>query len=443
MSIRNKDFDKDLNEIHRYISDDEKMDDKEKSEIFNLVMKKIEKEKKKKQEEQTKCKRNLKKNFGGEDKIAKVVVAALVAVIIGGTVTVGAKTMFMRTPIAKYFNIGSVNDTARKEKLEKTTGKMLQNLNISNKQNGLTVSINQIFGDDYACYLSVNVTGFQKNKKFNVLSGKGTFGEMNVDVPDKSIVQTSIHDEGMDADNSKNYLLIIGCEKMKGSHVKLQLKDFGYYNDKDEFLPVIKGTWNMDFDLTYSTNPEKYTVNKKINIYGAKAVWNDVTFTPISASVSLTMKEKNDAELPTGIKPNDELCVNFADGSSISSYDIDDDAVYNDTTNISISFSEIKNLDDIISVTFAGETYTIQPKVHLKNQSSKRYTSFYDIFRPNKEMKCLFVFSDDMHKILKKYETRSGDNAAFEKKAQKVEPVMEKDNKLNKLPSLVYLARRF
>lgn len=339
MSIRNKDFDKDLNEIHRYISDNEKMDDKEKSEIFNLVMKKIEKEK---QEEQTKCKRNLKKNFWGEDKITKVVVAALIAVVIGGTVTVGAKTVFMRTPIAKYFNIGSENDAAQKEKMEKTTGKMLQNLNISDKQKGITVSVNQIFGDDYACYLSMNVTGFQNNKKTDVLSGRGTFGEVNVDVPDRSIIQTSIHDEGMDEDNSKNYLLIIGCEKMKGSHVKLQLKDFGYYNDKDEFLPVIKGTWNLDFDLTYSTNPEKYTVNKEINIYGAKAVWNDVTFTPISVSVSLTMKEKNDAELPTGVKPNDELCVNFADGSSISSYDVDDDAIYDDTTNISIVSQKLK-----------------------------------------------------------------------------------------------------
>ena len=436
MSMRNKDFDKELNNIQHYISDDEKMDDKEKSEIFNLVMKKIEKEK---QEEQTERKRD----FPRKNKITKVVAAALAAVIIGGTVTVGAKTIFMRTPIAKYFNIGSVNDAAQKEKLEKTTGKMLQNLNISDEQKGLKVSINQIFGDDYACYLSVNVTGFQKNKKFDRLSGKGTFGEVNVDIPDKSIIQTSLHDEGMNDDNSKNYLLIIGCEKMKGSHVKLQLKDFGYYNDKDEFLPVIKGTWNLDFDLTYSANPKKYTVNKEINIYGAKAVWNDVTFTPISASVSLTMKDKNDAELPTGVKPNDELCVNFADGSSISSYDVDDDAIYDDTTNISISFSEIKNLEDIVSVTFAGETYTIQPKKCLKNNSNNQNTLFCSIFRPNKVMKCAIVFSDDMHKILKKYEIKNGDNAAFEKKAQKVESVVEKDNKLSKLPSLVYITHRF
>lgn len=436
MSMRNKDFDKELNNIHHYISDDEKMDDKEKSEIFNLVMKKIEKEK---QEEQTKRKRD----FPRKNKITKVVAAALAAVIIGGTVTVGAKTIFMRTPIAKYFNIGSVNDAAQKEKLEKTTGKMLQNLNISDEQKGLKVSINQIFGDDYACYLSVNVTGFQKNKKFDKLSGKGTFGEVNVDIPDKSIIQTSLHDEGMNDDNSKNYLLIIGCEKMKGSHVKLQLKDFGYYNDKDEFLPVIKGTWNLDFDLTYSANPKKYTVNKEINIYGAKAVWNDVTFTPISASVSLTMKDKNDAELPTGVKPNDELCVNFADGSSISSYDVDDDAIYDDTTNISISFSEIKNLEDIVSVTFAGETYTIQPKKCLKNHSNNQNTSFCSIFRPNKVMKCAIVFTDDMHKILKKYEVKSCDNRVFEKKAQKIEPMVEKNNKLNKIPSLVYIAHRF
>ena len=440
MSIRNKDFDNDLKELHRYISDDEKMDNKEKSEIFDLVMKKIEKEK---QEEPTKCKRNLKKKFSGENKITRVVAAALITVIIGGTVTVGAKTIFMRTPIAKYFNIGSVNDATQKERMEKTTGKMLQNLNISDEQKGLKVSINQIFGDDYACYLSVNVTGFQKNKKFDKLSGKGTFGEVNVGVPDKSIIQTSLHDEGMENDNSRNYLLIIGCEKMKGSHVKLQLKDFGYYNDKDEFLSVIKGTWNLDFDLTYSTNPEKYTVNKEINIYGAKAVWNDVTFTPISASISLTMKEKNDAELPTGVKPNDELCVNFADGSSISSYDIDDDAIYNDTTNISISFSEIKNLDDIVSVTFAGETYTIQPKKCLENYSNNQSASFGGIFRPNKVMKCAIVFSDDMHKILKKYELRNCGNAGFEKKARRVETVVEKDNKLNKLPSLVYIAHRF
>ena len=436
MSIRDKDFDKALNNIYHYISDDEKMDDKEKSEIFNLVMKKIEKEK---QEEQTKRKRD----FPRKNKITKVVAAALAAVIIGGTVTVGAKTIFMKTPIAKYFNIGSVNDATQKEKLEKTTGKMLQNLNISNEQKGLKVSINQIFGDDYACYLSVNVTGFQKNKRFDKLSGKGTFGEVNVDIPDKSIIQTSIHDEGINDDNSKNYLLIIGCEKMKGSHVKLQLKDFGYYSDKDEFLPVIKGTWNLDFDLTYSANPKKYTVGKEINIYGAKAVWNDVTFTPISASVSLTMKDKNDAELPTGVKPNDELCVNFADGSSISSYDVDDDAIYDDTTNISISFSEIKNLEDIVSVTFAGETYTIQSKKNLENYSNNQNTSFCSIFRPNKVMKCAIVFSDDMHKILKKYEVRNCDNAAFEKKAQKVEPIVEKANKLNKFPSLVYLARRF
>ena len=314
------------------------------------------------------------------------------------------RKLMQNMPVDDIDGIEAMEDGAKKDKLQKSTEKMVQNLSVSDTVKGIKSSIDQAFGDDYACYLSMNVTGFQKNKKYDDLSGNGTFGEIEpiISGTDNSIVQTSIQNEGGKDDGSNNYLLTLGCEKMEGRHITLKLKDFGYYNDKEKFIPVIKGTWTLDWKLSYSTDPKKFVVDKNIDIYGSKAVWNDISLTPISASVSLTMLKENAAEMPEGVDPNNELYVDFADGSRISSRFADPEAVYDNTTNISLNFSKIKDLDDIVSV-----TYPIHPE---KAPHKNIYT--------NKEMKFSLSFSDDMYKVLKATKTKTYKDPDFKKKAQ-------------------------
>lgn len=412
MTINDKELDNKLNELHLYIDEENKptMDEKEKAEILNSVMKKIEKQK------NSNDAKKIKRYWNMKSKYTKVAVAVLGVFLIGGTITVGAKTILMRTPIARYFGLEAMEDGTKREKLEKDAEKMVQNLSISDTQNGLTVSVNQAFGDDYACYLSMNVNGFQDNEEFGNLFGTGTFKEINANIPDKTIVQTSLHEEGGNDDNSNNYLMIIGCEDIKGSHVSLELNDFGYY-DNDEFVTVVKGTWKLEWDLSYDTDPQKYAVDKKIDIYGSEAVWDSVTITPISASVSLTMTKENAAELPDGVDANDELYVDFADGSRVSTRFADDDAIYNDTTKISLCFSEINDIDDIVSVSFAGVTYPLHEE---KAPHKNIYT--------NEEMKFSLSFSDEMYKILDISDTTDYKDADFNQDAQKVDFVIKKDN---------------
>lgn len=432
MTMKNNDLKNKLNELHLYINEDEKkksMDEKEKAEILNSVMKKINYQKEHQNENADSIndadtnasagnsRLQRKRGFIMKNKYAKAAAVVLGIAIAGSTITVGARAIFMKTPIARYFGIEAMDDGAKKDKLQKSTEKMVQNLSVSDTVKGIKASIDQAFGDDYACYLSMNVTGFQKNKKYDDLSGNGTFGEIEpiISGTDNSIVQTSIQNEGGKDDGSNNYLLTLGCEKMEGRHITLKLKDFGYYNDKEKFIPVIKGTWTLDWKLSYSTDPKKFVVDKNIDIYGSKAVWNDISLTPISASVSLTMLKENAAEMPEGVDPNNELYVDFADGSRISSRFADSEAVYDNTTNISLNFSKIKDLDDIVSVTFAGVTYPIHPE---KAPHKNIYT--------NKEMKFSLSFSDDMYKVLKATKTKTYKDPDFKKKAQKVSFIMKK-----------------
>ena len=131
----------------------------------------------------------------------------------------------------------------------------------------------------------------------------------------------------------------------------------------------------------------------------------------------MTMTKENAAELPDGVDANDELYVDFADGSRVSTRFADDDAIYNDTTKISLCFSEINDIDDIVSVSFAGVTYPLHEE---KAPHKNIYT--------NEEMKFSLSFSDEMYKILDISDTTDYKDADFNQDAQKVDFVIKKDN---------------
>lgn len=413
MTINDRELDNKLKDLHLYIDEEDTkltMNEKEQAEILDSVIKKINMQK------QCSDEKNVKRYWKMKNKYTRVAVAVLGVFLIGSTITIGAKTLLMNTPIARYFGVEAMDGGAKKEKLVNDAKKMIQSLSVSDTQKGLTVSINQAFGDDNACYLAMNVKGLNDIKDFDSLVETGTFKDINANIADKTIIQTSIHDEGREDDDSNNYLMILECEDIKGSHVSLELKDFGYYAN-DKFIPVVEGSWKLDWDLSYDSAPQKYDVNQKINIYGSEAVWDNLTLTPISASVSLTMTKENAAELTDGVDANDELYVDFADGSRISSRFAEDDAIYNDTTKISLYFSQIKDIDDIVSVTFAGKTFPIhEDKAPHKNV----YT--------NDKMKFSLSFSDEMYKLLDISDTIEYKDEYFKSNAQKVNFVMKKNN---------------
>ena len=72
------------------------------------------------------------------------------------------------------------------------------------------------------------------------------------------------------------------------------------------------------------------------------------------------MKTKNKIEMSEA-SANDALYVDFANGKRLNTKYIDAEDVYDDTTKISMSFPTITDIDDIVSVTFAGVTYPIHP----------------------------------------------------------------------------------
>ena len=96
---------------------------------------------------------------------------------------------------------------------------------------------------------------------------------------------------------------------------------------------------------------------------------------------------------------------------------MDAENVYDDTTKISMSFPTITDIDDIVSVTFAGVTYPIHPE---KAVTKTTYT--------NKEMNFSLQLSDELKQVITTPKTENYKDTDFNAKGQRVNFIGKKDN---------------
>lgn len=313
------------------------LSDEEMERILNRTIGKIEEMKK----EEIPVKKTTKRRF----KTMAALVAA--ATLIMGS-CVAASALHLNTVLYNYFGADDKN---------KDNTSFVQ-MNQSQTKKGVTVSLEQIIGDEYGFYICLHVSGAD-NDYCNT-----TFETSDVKIKGVDTLQWSdVEYSGWDEKGSSYIINVRTADMLKGKPITLTLSNFGYYEDENEekFVSLCDDTWKFNWKLKYKNASKTIKSGKEVKVYGGSATLHSIQVSPLSVTVNLTEKEKFEEHCD---EPNDTIRVQLLDGTAIDSRYVDDVDIFNDTTTISMAFHKIVDYKDIESITFAGLTIPIHKNKH-------------------------------------------------------------------------------
>lgn len=384
---------------------DEVMDEDEKERLLKSVMKKIEAEKtdmEKSDKDMNKKGRKIRNNM------AKAAVVAGIVFITGSVGVVGATIFHLNDKFSSYFGQEEPKDVNIEDNLRK--------VDVKTVNKGVTVKVDQVLGDDHGFYTLFNVKGV-KNPDRIIEPGFRDF-EVNIKgIKEDTPISYDIIKVYDDSDDEFSFMLKVNSQNLTGREISFTLRDFGEKED-NKFHTVVKGEWKLKWKLSYKNNAKEIKVNKSIDIYGGKYKWNSIKISPLSVAVSTTMVKQgvvHQSDDPS-VDLNDELYVDFADGTRLNKEYMDEDDIYMDGSDVLMTFHSIKNYDDIVSVTYAGVTIPVNPE---KRQSKKSYV--------NDKMKFSLQMSPELYDMVKVSKVKSYKDSYLKAKGQYVSFVGEKD----------------
>ena len=384
---------------------DEKMDEDEKDRLLKNVMEKIESEKSDMKEQDKSTNRKGRKLKGSVTKAAAIIGLVF---ITGNVAIVGAKMLHLNDKFSSYFGQETSNDVEIEENLRDVDAKAV------NKD--VTVEVDQVLGDDYGFYALFNVKGVKDTDSI-IEPGFRDYEVKIEGVKNNIPISYNVIKVYDDKEDELSFMLKVNSQNLAGKEISFTLKDLGDGCDGD-FRKIVKGKWELNWKLSYKNNAKKLKVNKSIDLYGGKYNWDSISISPLSVSVSSTMKEQgiihqSDDE---SVDLNDEFYVDFADGTRLNKEYMDTDDIYMDGSDVSMTFHSIKKFDDIVSVTYAGVTIPVNPD---KQQHKELYT--------NDEMKFKLQMSDELYNMVKVSKVKSYQDEYLKTSGQYVSFVGKKD----------------
>lgn len=383
----------------------EEMAESEKELLLKSVMEKIEAEKTNMEKENKDMNRRDRKI---RSSMAKAAAVAGIIFITGSVGVVGATMFHLNDKFSSYFGQEEPKDVQIEDNLRKVEVKTV------NK--GVTVKVDQVLGDDYGFYALFNVKGV-KNPNRIIEPGFRDF-EVNIKgIKEDTPISYDIIKVYDDSHDEFSFMLKVNSQNLTGREISFTLKDFGEKED-NKFRTVVKGSWKLKWKLSYKNNAKEIKVNKSVDIYGGKYKWNSIKISPLSVAVSTTMVKQgvvHQSDDPS-VDLNDELYVDFADGTRLNKEYMDTDDIYMDGSDVLMTFHSIKNYDDIVSVTYAGVTIPVNPE---KRQSKKSYV--------NDKMKFSLQMSPELYDMVKVSKVKSYKDSYLKAKGQYVSFVGEKD----------------
>ena len=399
---------------------DEMMSEVEKDRLLKSIMKKIE------NEEVNIEKRDKYKNRKGRKIKNSVIKAAATIglVLIAGNVAVVGAMLPLNDKFSSYFGQEESNNAEIEKNLSETDAKAV------NK--GVTIEVDQVLGDDYGFYALFNVKGV-KNADSII---KPSFRDYEVkikDMKDNIPISYNVIKVYDDKEDELSFMLKVNSQNLTGKEICFTLRDLGD-GKNDDFRKVVKGEWNLKWKLSYKNNAKKLKVNKSIDLYGGKYTWDSISISPLSVSVSTTMKKQgiihqSDDE---SVDLNDEFYVDFSDGTRLNKEYMDTDDIYINGSDVSMTFHNIKKFDDIVSITYAGVTIPVHPD---KQQHKKLYV--------NDEMKFNLQMSDELYNMVKVSKIKSYKDKNLKTSGQYVSFVGKKDGAKMTLFSIYRLKGMF
>lgn len=345
------------------------MKDEEKKRIYDDTMKKISENK----IVDIDKKRETAVHKGFWKNLSKPAVAIIVIAIICMASVTAFAAFNLDDTIRNFFGI---YDDSSKEQVNKLTTQV----NVKAKDNGVTVSIPQVIGDNTRFYavlavenlpevnyelefedVELRATG-KNGKKYDFIMDYPKMGAVTEKVTKFGLLLSGINDNGKDVDiNGKNF--------------DFTLKNIGYRLD-EKFVPVVKGKWKLNWTFHTEADTKRVNVNKKINIMDSKGIWKDIVVSPISVTVHYNITKQGKEHFSSSeyakYEKTNRLVVQLTDGTRIDSRfsdDIDESWGNKKVAGYkSIGFKRVIKTNKIQSITFANKTIVLNKKAKVEKR---------------------------------------------------------------------------
>ncbi len=214
----------------------------------------------------------------------KLIVGILVATMMIGTVAMANEYFELKNNgLSNYLGIDKNNQQLNGAGVE---------VDKSVVNNDLKLTVKQTLGDKHSLYILVDI---EISKDIRMVENAG-FEEMHTRVENNASAGWSVSDlkDENPNDNKQSFIISYSTEgKLNNNDITLKFKDYGYYSsENNEFIPLVKGEWNISWKLDYKDVSKAITVNRFIITNDDKYFITKVNISPISVSANLIGRNK-------------------------------------------------------------------------------------------------------------------------------------------------------
>ena len=274
----------------------------------------------------------------------KLVIGILVATMMISTIAM-AKEYISSNLDNDFLNFFGIN---KDDTILDTAGEYV---NKTVSDNGMDVTIRQTLGDEHTIHIILDVVAPNNIK----IPQYAHFDDSYINLAKDGSAGWGFEDLDDDFnDNKASYLISYNTEAnlTDNNNITLSLKDFGYYSDAtDEFIPLVKGQWDLSWDLKYENITKTTSVNRFVKENKYMSIITSIKVSPISISANLVGMRYDDFYISK---------ITMKDGT------IYDNSKFNSSSSssflkgyTSVEFNKVIDVDNIKSITIGNEVFEI------------------------------------------------------------------------------------
>lgn len=249
----------------------------------------------------------------------KAAACAVIGILTCGVISVGATAYYKwNKGLEEYYQVKEEDKT----KIEESGLADFPDLSVTNQ--GVTVTLEESIVDNYYAYVTLKVEGYDvpegMQPEFDICEytigdyeatgcgmgfydgtimgedGKGKMADgSEIPVDENGISKTDYTME----DGSLSYHLVFSSDGEKGyffdQPIHLELRNLGYYGDKESVTVGVEGTWSFDWTLTGSDETRVVNCDEALGESGASLIYAEVS--PISICAKLDFPYQETVEM--------------------------------------------------------------------------------------------------------------------------------------------------
>ncbi|WP_455716120.1 DUF4179 domain-containing protein [Anaerosporobacter sp.] len=313
-------------------------------------------------------------------RVVKVAVAALVAVVAVSGVAYAA-TQLWNTNVAKRYGVSKDTETMQKM-TDKGFSKIMtdrEESKLTVTDNGITVDVVQTLADEHFAYVYFEV---EFSKEYEpVVKGADENSDTGVAMPEISFSSKNLADNNLnfcgsvakvinDHKVAYEYMLMSpsDSELLEDFVVDMNIEDFTVDHEiyDSNSYSIVKGNWNLSWNLSCGTEKSTYEIGKKVTIDGVEMDVEKLVISPLSYQLYVQLKDWDAFNKLFAKDEQPELSeFQYSDGTfdglgGIGSTNIE----HSDSRGTYVievkGFDKIMDLDKLTGFTYGGNKISLQ-----------------------------------------------------------------------------------